>query len=185
MTRFAIGVDRAVTLVVGLSLIALPIAAWQWHIGKLHGGKALRLPEVEHVMHAGWWPFATGAGGLILVLVGLRWLAAHRPARRATRVALDYDDDRSVTVNANAVARASATALKSKAEVLKASGSAAVRGGIPTVTLTATVPARHGLHAGVRAADATMRTAGAMLGDTVAIRTVLRTDANHRQRRVS
>ena len=45
--------------------------------------------------------------------------------------------------------------------------------------LTATVPARQGLRYGVAAADNAMRSAGAMLGDAVAIRTVLHTDPKH------
>jgi hypothetical protein len=78
------------------------------------------------------------------------------------------------------VAGAAADALQNEAGVVKARGTATFDRGAPTVTLTVTVPARHGLSAGSASADRTAETVGAMLGDSVAVRTVVRVDAKRR-----
>lgn len=179
MTRLAIAVDRVMTFVVGAALVTTAVAAWQWRRGEVNGGKPIHTSLVLDTVPAWWWPWATGAAGVVLILTGLRWLAMHRPAGRARRVTL-ISDDGAVTVNANAVARASARVLGAKPSVLKASGHAAIQSGTPTVTLTATVPARNGLPHGIDIAESAMCTAGTMLGDTVAIRTVLQTEAGRR-----
>lgn len=183
MTRLAIGFDRVILFIVGVSLLAAGVAAWQWQHGHINGGRAIRTSPLLDAVPTWWWPWTTGAAGIILIAVGLRWLATHRPAHRARRVTL-VQDGQAVTVNANAVARASARALGAKASVIKASGHATIQSGTPTITLTATVPARDGLRYGIDVATATMRTAGTMLGDTVAIRTVLQTDTGNGNRAV-
>jgi hypothetical protein len=84
-----------------------------------------------------------------------------------------------LTADATSVAAAAASSLKEQAGVLKARGTAAVDRGTPTVTLTVTVPARRGLRSAVEVSDNTMKTASAMLGGSVALRTVLRIDVKH------
>lgn len=183
MTRTALGVDRLVTLLAGIGLVVLGLGAVAWERGALVGGRSVSFDVAHRTAAADWWPWAAGGVGLLLILLGLRWLFAHRPAHRASRVDLGTSDgpDRSPsTADAASVASAAAVSLGRNPAVLKASGAATVEKGTPTVTLTATVLARHGLRAGARAADDTAREVAVMLGDTVAVRTVLRVDAKRR-----
>jgi hypothetical protein len=109
-------------------------------------------------------------------MLGGRWLAAHRWPPKVSRVVLAPGQPE-LTADATSVADAAASALREQQGVVKARGTAVVDRGTPTVTLTVTVPARRGLGAGITAADRTANTVGAMLGDSVALRTVLRVDA--------
>lgn len=178
MSRTAVGIDRAVALLLGLALIAVAVLGWAWHLGKLGTVRALQTSPATEATHTWWWPWATGVFGVLALGIAIRWLIAHRPARRASRVVLEQSSE-AITVDATSVADACAAALEANTSVLKARGSATMQRGVPTVTLTATVPARQGLRYGVAAADDAMRSAGAMLGDAVAIRTVLHTDPKH------
>jgi hypothetical protein len=172
MNRKTVGFDRVVTLLVGLGLVAAGLAAIAWRSGALGAGRSLSVPT--DVMSASWWPWAVGGAGAVLILLALRWLAAHRWAPRASRVTLT--GDAAATADATSVASAAADTLGADPAVTKASGSAALLQGRPTLTLTARVPARNGLAAAVTAADEAARTAAVMLGDSVAVRTVLGVD---------
>jgi hypothetical protein len=182
MTRAAIGFDRFATLFVGVALIALGGAAVAWQRGVLAHGRVLWFTPALEASRTDWWPWASAGVGVTLVLVGLRWLASHRPARRASRVALRTPADSvpPVTADAGSVANAAAIAIRRDAAVLKAKGTATFERGVPTVTIAATVHARRGLGAGARAADDTAAEVAAMLGDGIAVRTVLRVDAKRR-----
>ena len=78
MTRTTAGVDRIATVVVAVVLAAAGLLALEWRFGWL-----LDLParssttEVVDLAARSWWPWALGAAGAVLVLAGLRWLAAH------------------------------------------------------------------------------------------------------------
>lgn len=170
MTRRAVALDRVVTLLSGIGLLALGcfLVAWQQRIVS---------PRIElaNYVQAWWWPWACAATGLVSVALGCRWLAAHRYPRKASRVSLaarTYD----FTADADCVATAAAAALGQETGVVKARGSAVIERGQPTVTLTAVVPARRGIQPGIAAADRTAQTVGRMLGEEVAVRTVLRID---------
>ena len=173
MTRWAVGFDRAITFATGIALLGAGLCAVAWQRGVAGDGRSLRTPLSDWAATS-WWPWAAGGAGLLLILLGLRWLAAHRRPARATRVRLA--DDLTSTADAASVAGAAAEALSADAAVVRARGTATLLRGTPTITLTAHVPARRGLEAGVRAADDAARTVAVMLGDTVALRTVLHVD---------
>ena len=40
-------------------------------------------PGLVFAADTAWWPWAVTGTGLLLVLLGVRWLVAHRPPRRA------------------------------------------------------------------------------------------------------
>lgn len=89
MSRTVIAWDRVVTFLVGLLLVAAGLAGILWWLGtfpgwaqQLNADRALRLAEED------WWPWAVGAAGIVLILVGLRWLAAHVPDRRVSNLKL-------------------------------------------------------------------------------------------------
>ena len=173
MTRAAVAFDRVVTLLTGIALVALGLAAVAWVRGNLGAGRALTTPLAGWTS-ASWWPWALGGAGIVVILLSLRWLASHRWPPKAARVNLT--GDATATADATSVASAAADVLAADPAVTKASGSATRHRGRPTVTLTARVPARSGLSAAIGAADDAARTAATMLGDSVAIRTVLRVD---------
>ncbi|MHA0285487.1 hypothetical protein ACXYX3_03435 [Mycobacterium sp. C3-094] len=174
MSRAAVAFDRVVTLLTGIAMVALGLAAVAWTRGDLGAGRALTTPLAGWTS-APWWPWALGGAGVVLILAALRWLAAHRWPAKAARV--DVSGDATATADTTSVASAAADVLAADPAILKASGSATRNHGRPTVTLTVRVPARSGLSAAITAADDTARTAVAMLGGSVAIRTVLRVDA--------
>lgn len=179
MTRLALTFDRLVTALLGLGLVAVGLTAVAWENGRVVDGRHVSFAVVVDAAQAGWWPWAIGACGIVLIVIGLRWLASHRPARKASRVRLESLESQGVspdTADASSVAHAAAAVLASDPAVLKATGTATLHTNTPTVTLTATVNARHGLHAGARAADATARDVALMLGNSVAVRTVLKVD---------
>lgn len=187
MTRLALTFDRLMTALLGLSLVSVGFAAVAWQNGRLVDGRTVSFSGVEDAAQAGWWPWAIGAGGILLIVIGLRWLVTHRPSRKASRVRLESRENRGLspdTADAASVAHAAAEVLACDPAVLKATGTAAFEKNTPTVTLTATVNARHGLHAGARAADATARNVALMLGDSVAVRTVLKVDTKRRRNAV-
>lgn len=175
MTRLAVGIDRLMAAVAGLGLLAGAALTVAWCAGRIGGGRPLRCVLTAGV-HAAWWPWAAAVGGILLILVGLRWLLAHRRAPRARRIALATTEF-TATADVTAAAAAAAAALRTRPAVVKASGVATVEHGAPTVTLTVTVPARHGLTYAAAAADDVAGTLAAMFGDAVAVRTVVRVDA--------
>lgn len=100
---------------------------------------------------------------------------AHRAnARRAVTF-------RRLTADPGAVADAAAEALRAQPSVTKASAKATMERGVPTITLTATTSARHGLAGIAAAADEVATTAAWMTGDTIAVRTRIHVDAKRRR----
>lgn len=181
MTRTSVAVDRAATLLLGLGLIALGLVLVAWQRGTLDTGAALDLSAATGVVGLPWWPWAGAGAGVLLIVLGLRWLVAHHRPPKARRVTLRPADPGGVmTADAASVAHAAGDAMAEQPAILKANGVAVVERRVPTVTLTATVPGRGGLQVGVQAADDVARTVAAMLGDTVAVRTVLRVDGKRR-----
>jgi hypothetical protein len=177
MTRRAVAFDRIAVFLAGLGLAAAGVLVIAWERGAFGAGATVRL-SVGRALDASWWPWAVAGAGVVLVVLGLRWLATHRWPRKASRVAL-ADPGAGLSADASSVAAAAGDALGAEPAVLKAGGAAVLDRGRSTVTLTATVPAHRGIGAGITAADTAAATVGTMLGDTVALRTVLRVDAKH------
>jgi hypothetical protein len=178
VTRRAVAFDRIAVFVAGLCLLALGCSVIAWQQGVFGADATVEVIFADDV-GSPWWPWALGSGSVVLVVLGIRWIAAHRWPPNVSRIALPAEQE-GLTADATSVADAAARALESQAGLLKARGTATVDRGAPTVTLTVTVPARRGLRAGATAADRTAETVGVMLGDSVALRTVLRVDAKRR-----
>ncbi len=74
--------DRALVAHVGLLLAAAGAGLLGWHQDWFPQlGETLRTDAVADAAHSGWWPWAVAAGGVLLGLLGLRWLVAHVPGR--------------------------------------------------------------------------------------------------------
>lgn len=178
MTRRAVTVDRIAALLLGIGLLALGLAAVAWQRGTLWQSRALDLSAAAALTGTPWWPWASGAAGILLILLALRWLLSHRRAPRVTRLGLADG----LTADASSVAQVAATTLAGHPHIVKATGCAAAEHGSPTITLTVTLPARSPLDAGVSTATDTVGTITHMLGGTVSVRTVLRADNRNRRR---
>lgn len=177
MTGRAVAFDRIATFFCGLCLLAFGYLVVAWQQGAFGAGAAVHVMFLEYVERP-WWPWALGATGVVLVVLGGCWVVTHRWPAKVSRVTLTAGQP-DLTADATSVADAAASSMKEQTGVLKARGTATVDRGMPTVTLTMTVPARRGLRSAVEVADSTMQTASAMLGGSVALRTVLRVDVKH------
>ena len=88
-TRRTRGTDRAVTVLLGLVLIALAALLWEWRLD-LTGllDTEGEVAGVGSVVDSEWWPWVAAALGLVLGGLGRLWLLAHlpRPTRGTTRL---------------------------------------------------------------------------------------------------
>lgn len=82
MSRTVRVIDRLATLLVALVLLGVGAAALWWWSGRSSLPGTVDTASVDDVLAAAWWPAVTLVAGLVLVLLGLRWLLAH--ARRST-----------------------------------------------------------------------------------------------------
>lgn len=74
--------DRTLVALAGLLLAAAGAGLLGWQqqwFPQL--GETLRTGAVADAADTGWWPWAVAAGGVLLGLLGLRWLVAHVPGR--------------------------------------------------------------------------------------------------------
>lgn len=169
MSRGTIVLDRFVTLLVGLVLVVVGATAvvWQSDLWSRVSGPA-KAPWLSTAVSKDWWPWAVGFGGLLLVVVGLRWLAAHIPHTGTGPWRLDGTDETGrLEVDLSAVAEAAATSLTAHPYVVSAGGKAYDDRGRRTVQIKATLDPAVDLTAAATAVDS-------MCSDLV---TALATDA--------
>ncbi|MGL5859266.1 MAG: hypothetical protein ACRC35_12850 [Angustibacter sp.] len=92
MSRSTLAVDRVVTLLLGVLLLALGVGAIVWWTGRAPVLDRLldqvELGGVAAVTERPWWPWVLAGAGALLVLAGLRWAFAHRPGRSVDQLSL-------------------------------------------------------------------------------------------------
>jgi hypothetical protein len=181
MSRLAVGFDRLVALLLGVALAAagaLLIAVWLRDMPI----DSSSLRWLTDPVGQPWWPWVSAGVGALLLAVGLRWLAVHHRAPKATRIGLVSSSlPGALTAEPTAVADAAAEAMRAHPSILKAGARAAMERGVPTITLTATTPSQQGLSDVVAVADEVATTTALMVGDGVAVRTRIRVDAKRRR----
>jgi len=167
MTRTLAGLDRLLALLLGLVLLVAGIAAIVWKGGWYHQApRTLTAPWLSSATTASWWPWAAGIGGIVLILLALRWLVAHLPHRRAASVKLAGSDHTgNLTADLKAVAAAAATSLADTPGVRSTSGTAITDRGQLTLTLTATLEPTANLATVAAAAERTCAQLAAALPD--------------------
>lgn len=188
MTRAAVAWDRIAALLFGLALIAVGVGAVGWHSFLRH-----RVPDTinAHALatttHQAWWPWAVAGAGVVLVLLGLRWLASHSPAAKAGMVPLSSSGEAGrATADLSAIAAAAAQRLEAHPSIHSAKAKAIDDRGRPTLAVTATATSVEDLAAAAAAADRVCCDAIAMLGDgSVATRTRIRVDGKQHGTRVA
>ncbi|MGZ0145887.1 hypothetical protein ACXJJ3_02350 [Kribbella sp. WER1] len=121
MRRGIIALDRTVGVLVALILIAAgALALLWWHAGTPH---RLTVQTPPDHTQASWWPWATGAAGIVIALIGLWWLAAHLPRRVNGHFHLSDDKQHGgLSADAHAAVAAAATDLSALPEIRDASG---------------------------------------------------------------
>jgi hypothetical protein len=119
MRRGVIALDRVVGIAVALVLIAAgALAVYWWHTGTSY---TLHTPADR--TQATWWPWATGAAGVILAALGLWWLARHLPRRTNGRFTLaGAGRGGRLMADAQAAVGAAAVDLSALPEIRDASG---------------------------------------------------------------
>ena len=176
MTGTATFIDRVAALVLGVLLLIVGAAMVIWTTHLIDGTPVyLTAPGLVSASSTAWWPWAVTASGVVLVLLGLRWLATHRPARRAGSYTL-ADSNLSegyLSADLGSLADAAAAELREHPAIRSASGKAVIDRGKPSIHLDVTAAGADTLAHAAAAADEVAATTVGMLGDAIAVQTRL------------
>ncbi|MCY7400469.1 MAG: hypothetical protein LH477_05830 [Nocardioides sp.] len=120
MSRSVVVTDRVMAVVLGLVLVLAGLALGGWYLVAqgwvtvpVTAADELSTAPVQSAATAAWWPWALGVAGLVLTLLGLRWLTAHLPDRGVGRLRLSGTGaEGRLEVDAGAVASAAAASLE-------------------------------------------------------------------------
>ncbi|MGP4058728.1 alkaline shock response membrane anchor protein AmaP [Mycobacterium sp. 4D054] len=176
MTGTATFVDRLAALILGLFLLVLGVAMIIWTTHLIDGTPVyLTAPGLMTAAQTAWWPWAVTAAGVLLVLLGVRWLIAHRPARRAGDLTLADSNlsEGCLSANLGSLADAAAAELRERPAIKSASGKAVIDRGKPSIHLDVTAAGTDTLAHAAHAADEIAATTVGMLGDSIAVQTRL------------
>ncbi len=141
MSRTLAGLDRVMVALAGLVLVVGGVAGIVWQLklwDRASGTVSARwLPTAAQQW---WWPWAVAAIGVVLIVVALRWLAAHFSRSKITSTRLPGSDSSGrLTVDLTALAAAAAASLTDTPGVRSTAGKAVDERGLRTITLTVTV----------------------------------------------
>ncbi len=88
ISQTTLALDRFATLIVASVLIAGgALGVWWWTGESSLADRSDTAPLQDFVMMA-WWPWASAVVGVLLILIGLRWMAAHLSRTKVTRLNL-------------------------------------------------------------------------------------------------
>ena len=155
MSRALVTLDRLMAFLVGLVLIAVGAAAALWWRGTFPSWPTtIRTRTAVDLTSQPWWPWAAGLLGVALVLLGLRWLAAHLPGRGISQLTLPGSTPAGrLLAQVRPVANAAAEALEHTPGVRSASATIREERGQLIARLNATIEQQADLHAVAAAAD--------------------------------
>lgn len=141
MTKQLRGVDRTVTALVGSVLFGLGAMAILWRLDiVLDLPRSIDTERVTDVLATSWWPWASGVVGMVLVLLGLRWLGAHLPSAGVGELNLPGTGATGrLRFNATSAASAAAQQLSQHPAVRSAKGKVRRDRGQLDVAINATV----------------------------------------------
>ncbi|GAA3578840.1 hypothetical protein [Kribbella ginsengisoli] len=124
MGRGLIALDRVAAFVLGLLLLAGGAAALAWKYDVFADAPSkIRITGAPAVVAESWWPWATGAAGIVLVLLALGWLLRHIPRRRINRLSLDGSSgDGRLSADVDSAVGAAAQVLAADPAVRSCSG---------------------------------------------------------------
>lgn len=167
MTRSLATLDRLAVLLVGLAAIVVGAAAVVWQLDLTNRVRGtVTAPWLTGATTQGWWPWASGAAGVVLVLLAGRWLLAHVPGRKLSDVRLRGSNKTGrLTTDLSALAAAGADSLLGTPGIRSASGRAVDDRGRRTLQLTITLDPTANVTTVTTATDQACRDLGAALGD--------------------
>lgn len=128
MKRSVLALDRVLLLLLGLVLLVAGAAAAAWGLGRLDDVWAgapdeLSTGPVTDALGAPWWGWAALGGGVLLGLLALWWVLAHRPHHAVGPLRLPGSDrSGQLTLDGSAAAGAAADALARTPGVRSARG---------------------------------------------------------------
>lgn len=147
--------DRLAALLLGVLLIAVGVAGvwWWFDHGSLLPTK-LSTGAATDLVATSWWPWASGAAGVVLVLLGLRWAAAHISNPRFGPLALPGSStDGKLTLDMPKAVGAAAEAYADTVGVRSARGIATRDRGQLVALVRATIEPEADLHRLAERAD--------------------------------
>jgi len=135
--------------------IAAGVAAVAWWNNRFPGlPQRTDLDGLTWLPQQAWWPWALLAAGIVMTLLGLRWLAGHIPHRAVGQLGLPGSGPEGpLLVSARTVASAAADAFAATPGVRSANGTIQRDRGQLVAKLTATVEREADLHLVAAAAD--------------------------------
>ncbi len=77
ISRTTLARDRFATLILALVLIAGGVLGVWWWTGDSSLATASDTTAVQDLVGTDWWPWASAVVGVLLILIGIRWIASH------------------------------------------------------------------------------------------------------------
>ncbi|SEB63839.1 hypothetical protein SAMN04489844_0737 [Nocardioides exalbidus] len=167
-TRKTLLIDRIATLLLALVLIVGGAASiWWWSGVTIAGRRPVATSDtsrVAEVVDAAWFPWAAALVGIVLALIGIRWIASHLTSARVKHLVLDGSDATGrLDVAGSKVADAAADALATTVGVRSARGAVVRDRGQLVATLKAVIEPEADLaHLARRADEVSAQLAGAL-----------------------
>ncbi len=123
ISRTTLALDRFATLILASVLIAGgALGVWWWTGESSLADRSDTAPAQDLVM-TDWWPWASAIVGVLLVLIGLRWMAAHLSRAKVARLNLTGSGAAGMLgVDASKVANAAADTFADTLGVRSAKG---------------------------------------------------------------
>lgn len=88
ITRKVLFLDRLAILVLALALIAGGCLGIWWWSGRSPLVETTSTAPARDLVATSWWPWASAAVGVVLVILALRWILAHVSNNRVSRITL-------------------------------------------------------------------------------------------------
>ncbi|MGH3349728.1 MAG: hypothetical protein ACRDPS_03600 [Nocardioides sp.] len=138
MTPRMIRIDRALTLIVAILLIALGLLIVDWHyrwVSRTYPTE-LSIGPARDVVTAGWFPWVFAAAGIVVGFLGLVWLLTHLRRRGPSTLRLRASDETGrVQADLRSIADAAAAKLQSMAALTGVTGTVATIRSRPVIVL--------------------------------------------------
>ncbi len=141
MSRTTILLDRLTTLLLALVLIAGGALGVWWWTGNSPLADTTSTTSLTKIVDAPWWPWVSAVAGVVLIVIGLRWIAVHvSGTTKVKQLHLRGSGAKGrLDVDGSKVAGAAATALADTLGVRSAHGSVRRNRGQIVARLNATI----------------------------------------------